>query len=277
MRSLHFLSPWEKLHHAEPHYTDLRVFGCACFPWLRPYTCNKLEPRSKQCVFLGYNTTQKGYKCLDPATSHLYVSHHAVFDKSFSPFTTFFPNSFLSNPAWTSILSHWLPSMTTSSPIPQPDTHVSSSSSSSSPSPNTLVSLPIRAPSVVISPFTFPQSVEAPHHFTLPTHPSSLATPTSTLATPLPSVTPAPTTITTVIPITPQHPSTLPNNTAHSMVSRSKSSIFFFKKAYLSTKHPPLLPPHSYYHLTTPISFTESSKSNEWGQAMAEEFSALQQ
>ena len=50
MRSLHFLSPWERLHHAEPHYTDLRVFGCACFPWLKPYTCNKLEPRSKQCL-----------------------------------------------------------------------------------------------------------------------------------------------------------------------------------------------------------------------------------
>jgi len=38
-----------------PNYLNLRVFGCLCYPWLRPYSQNKLSNRSMPCVFLGYN------------------------------------------------------------------------------------------------------------------------------------------------------------------------------------------------------------------------------
>ena len=46
--------PFQLLFDAHPNYANLRVFGCLCFPWLRPYTRNKLEPRSKPWVFLDY-------------------------------------------------------------------------------------------------------------------------------------------------------------------------------------------------------------------------------
>jgi histone deacetylase 1/2 len=58
-------TPLEHLFHQKPDYNTLRIFGCACWPNLRPYNSHKLQFRSKQCVFLGYSNMHKGYKCLD--------------------------------------------------------------------------------------------------------------------------------------------------------------------------------------------------------------------
>ena len=44
----------ERLLHQTPDYLNLRTFGCACWPNLRPYNSRKLQFRSKQCVFVGY-------------------------------------------------------------------------------------------------------------------------------------------------------------------------------------------------------------------------------
>lgn len=38
---LHNKSPYEALFGNSPDYTQIRVFGCLCYPWLRPYTSNK--------------------------------------------------------------------------------------------------------------------------------------------------------------------------------------------------------------------------------------------
>lgn len=35
--------PHALLFHTPPYYTDLKVFGCACFPFLRPYSNSKLS------------------------------------------------------------------------------------------------------------------------------------------------------------------------------------------------------------------------------------------
>jgi histone deacetylase 1/2 len=57
---LNYVTPLEWLFNQTPDYTSLRVFGCACYPNLRPYNRHKLEFRSQQCVFLGYNNLHKG-------------------------------------------------------------------------------------------------------------------------------------------------------------------------------------------------------------------------
>jgi hypothetical protein len=58
-------SPYFKLLQKQPDYSFLKTFGCACYPLLRPYIPHKLSFRSSKCVFLGYSSTQKGYRCLD--------------------------------------------------------------------------------------------------------------------------------------------------------------------------------------------------------------------
>jgi hypothetical protein len=79
-------SPLERLFHTKPNYSLLRVFGCACWPHLRAYNKNKLAFRSIECVFLGYSSLHKGYKCLDQSSSRVYVSRDVVFDEHVFPF-----------------------------------------------------------------------------------------------------------------------------------------------------------------------------------------------
>ena len=105
---LGFQSPWSKLYSSSPDLSQLKVFGCACYPLLRPYSSHKLNPRTKECVFLGYSPRSKGYLCLDLSTHHLYVFRHVLFNESKFPTL---PSSFQSNsPSLVSHLSNdlWL-------------------------------------------------------------------------------------------------------------------------------------------------------------------------
>jgi hypothetical protein len=79
-------SPFEKLFHCAPNYLFLKTFGCACWPNLRPYNSHKLQPRSLQCVFLGYSLLHRGYKCLHIPISRLYISRDVVFLETLFPF-----------------------------------------------------------------------------------------------------------------------------------------------------------------------------------------------
>lgn len=71
---LSMVSPFQQLFNTKPNYDRLKVFGCLCFPWLRPYTRHKLDNRSARCIFLGYSTTQTAYLCFGVQSGRIYVS-----------------------------------------------------------------------------------------------------------------------------------------------------------------------------------------------------------
>jgi histone deacetylase 1/2 len=75
---------------AKPNYDLLKSFGCACWPLLRPYNNRKLNFRSKECVFIGYSSNHKGYKCLDVTTGRVYISRNVIFDEHVYPFSRHF-------------------------------------------------------------------------------------------------------------------------------------------------------------------------------------------
>lgn len=83
--ALKYSSPYERLFGTSPNFLKLRTFGCLCFPWLKPYTGHKLDSKSRACIFLGYSTSQSAYKCLDFATSRLYLSRHVQFNENEFP------------------------------------------------------------------------------------------------------------------------------------------------------------------------------------------------
>jgi hypothetical protein len=86
-------TPFQHLLNKTPDYNFLRTFGCVVWPNLRPYNSKKLEFRSKRCVFLGYSNLHKGFKCLDPSASYIYISRDVVFDETVFPFSTLHPNA----------------------------------------------------------------------------------------------------------------------------------------------------------------------------------------
>ena len=72
-------------------YKFFKSFGCAYFPFLRPYNSHKLDFHSKECVFLGYSNYHKGYKCLD-ASGRIFISKDVVFNETKFPYYELFPS-----------------------------------------------------------------------------------------------------------------------------------------------------------------------------------------
>ena len=86
-------SPLETL---SPFYPDIRssfnlapqVFGCSSFVHIYSHNRGKLDLRALKCVFLGYSSTQKGYKCYHSPTRKLYVSADVTFVENKPDFST---------------------------------------------------------------------------------------------------------------------------------------------------------------------------------------------
>jgi hypothetical protein len=92
-RVINFETPLERLFHQKTDYSSLKIFGCACWPNLRPYNTHKFQFRSTRCVFLGYSPLHKGFKCLDPSTGRVYISRDVTFDENIFPFAQLHPNA----------------------------------------------------------------------------------------------------------------------------------------------------------------------------------------
>ena len=89
----------------------MKLFGCAIFPLLRPYSKHKFVFRSTPCVFLSPSSNHSAFHCLDSSTGHIYLACHAKFIESIFPYISSDQESIPTDPSsWlhvTSNLSHW--------------------------------------------------------------------------------------------------------------------------------------------------------------------------
>ena len=81
---LKFQTPLEQLKRCFPpsrltYDLPLKVFGCIAFVHIHGHNKGKLDSRARKCVFVGYPSTQKGYKCFDPLTRKFFVSMDVTF------------------------------------------------------------------------------------------------------------------------------------------------------------------------------------------------------
>ncbi|RVW61484.1 Retrovirus-related Pol polyprotein from transposon RE2 [Vitis vinifera] len=56
-----------------------KIFGCSVFVHINQQHRSKLDPRSLKCIFLGYSSNQKGYKCYSPVIRKFYNSMDVTF------------------------------------------------------------------------------------------------------------------------------------------------------------------------------------------------------
>jgi hypothetical protein len=90
---LGYETPLECLFKQTLDYKSLRVFGYAYWPNLHRYNNQKLLFCSQRCVFLGFSTFHKGFKCLDPKLGCVYISRDVTFDETIFPFFELHPNA----------------------------------------------------------------------------------------------------------------------------------------------------------------------------------------
>ena len=93
---------------------------------LRPYHAHKLDFRSQECLFLGYSSSHKVYKC-PSSTGRIYISKDVLFIEHRFPYSDLFPSS----PNTIKILDSYFSLSPNLSPpsvshTPQPSQHSSS-------------------------------------------------------------------------------------------------------------------------------------------------------
>ncbi|KAJ9554092.1 hypothetical protein OSB04_018137 [Centaurea solstitialis] len=74
-------TPFELAYHEKPDVSDFRVFGSLCYVHVPKGSRTKLDPKAQKCVFVGYDSRRKGWRCMDPETKQFIVSRDVVFDE----------------------------------------------------------------------------------------------------------------------------------------------------------------------------------------------------
>jgi len=59
-----------------------RFFECFLFVHIPKANRTKFDPYAEKCVFVGYDTHQKGYRCYNPITHRVYVTMDCDFLES---------------------------------------------------------------------------------------------------------------------------------------------------------------------------------------------------
>ena len=236
---LNYLSPYEKLFQKSPTYDSLQVFGCACFPYLRPCNTNKLQFRSKRYVFLGYSLNHQGYRCFDESSFPFQETINTVSTEK-GPLESLVP---------------------TLEMIQLPQLHTPPSCSRPPPTSPTIPQtpqMPTPPDSISLTQNSLPHISRNHPIRSSPTasHPKPTIPPTSTSSIPNP------------LPPTPTS-QTLPENSSHSMVTRRKDGI---------CKPNPKYAMNVVYdsHLIEPTCYSQAVKHAKWRHAMGAEFNALQ-
>jgi hypothetical protein len=78
--AVHGMTPEEKFTSKKHDVSHLRVFGCIAYVYGPDEKRSKLDPKAEKCIFIGYSSKQKGYRCFNPSTQKLQVSRD-VFDE----------------------------------------------------------------------------------------------------------------------------------------------------------------------------------------------------
>ncbi|KAL4316569.1 hypothetical protein AHAS_Ahas15G0298200 [Arachis hypogaea] len=81
--------PYELMIKQISDYTVLKTFGCTCYLQLRPYQYQKFNFKTSKCLFFGYSSHHKCYKCLTQDEKIL-ISCHVIFDETEFPYLSLF-------------------------------------------------------------------------------------------------------------------------------------------------------------------------------------------
>ena len=77
-----FLTPKEMWSNSKPDISHLRIFGCAAYIHVLKGKRRKLDPKSREMIFVGYKNLSKGWQFWDAKNRCIKISHDVKFDES---------------------------------------------------------------------------------------------------------------------------------------------------------------------------------------------------
>ena len=80
--NLGFISLYEKLWKRKPAVGHFKVFGCVCYVFVPDHLRTKFDKKTIRCIFVGYDSARKGWRCCDPTTGRIHTSRNVVFDEA---------------------------------------------------------------------------------------------------------------------------------------------------------------------------------------------------
>ena len=76
------MTPFESWMGEKPTVKHLRVFECTAYAHVPKDERQKLDSKSRKCVFLGYGSETKGYHLYDPKRKRVFFSRDVLFNES---------------------------------------------------------------------------------------------------------------------------------------------------------------------------------------------------
>ncbi|NDA63213.1 MAG: hypothetical protein EBX50_14410 [Chitinophagia bacterium] len=80
-KALSNITPAEAWTGKKPNAEHLRIFGCRAYVHVPSQKRTKLDPKSKVCIFVGYDMDSKAYRLLDPSNNTLIISRDVTFEE----------------------------------------------------------------------------------------------------------------------------------------------------------------------------------------------------
>jgi hypothetical protein len=75
-------TPHEARFQKKPNLSHLRELGCKAFVLIQNVHITKIQPRSLECIFIGYDLNSKSYRCYHRSTRRIIVSRNVYFVES---------------------------------------------------------------------------------------------------------------------------------------------------------------------------------------------------
>jgi transposase InsO family protein len=74
-------TPYQLWFGQKPDVSHLRIFGSVAYVHVPKVNRQKLDPKSQKCIFVGYSTYQKAYRCWSPTDRKIKISRDVIFDE----------------------------------------------------------------------------------------------------------------------------------------------------------------------------------------------------
>ena len=76
------MTPYEALNGEKPNISHMRTFGCLSHVHIPQDERDKIDPKSKKCILMGYGDNIKGYRLYDLSSKKIIHSRDVIFDES---------------------------------------------------------------------------------------------------------------------------------------------------------------------------------------------------